>query len=587
MAGEGALAGYRVLLVDDSDIVLDVIGDKLACHGCEVVKEISPKIALDLAIAEGTVFDLFILDVLMPDMSGYELTTWLRQHPSTRNTPILLLTSLDSEDATLQGLEAGADDFITKQVSDAEILARVRSLISLGKLRDRMATHRKAMTQLFTPEAEPESIHEAERRLKSTLVVHEVRKARASLVRVLSGLEHDVQAVDRVKGIKQEIELGTDLVVGSYDVLVDRSSDLLDYLEGNEMTPALVVYDDQPSIERRIAAFDANTDDYISADVSNDEVAARILTALKRRQRSTALRTERDHAVLAAITDPLTRLYNRGYFNEVLRLEVARAQRYMQPLTLIMLDIDRFKRINDHHGHPVGDEVLTEVARRIGDSMRVSDLAARYGGEEFAVILPQSELQMGARLGERIRQALSAKPIAVSHGSSFEITASIGVACSSGTELSGMALLQKADEALYAAKRAGRDRVVCSGDATTEGAEKAPADKQRAHPSGDPVAHVTSRIDWLLSDDLDSPLTSLRAAAALLLQSVDDDSPSSPMIQRLVDSGVELAEILQELSKHLGPGDRMAQVHTGTDEAVSGLSFKWAPGKRNPDSGGT
>jgi diguanylate cyclase (GGDEF)-like protein len=168
----------------------------------------------------------------------------------------------------------------------------------------------------------------------------------------------------------------------------------------------------------------------------------------------------------AAITDSLTGLYNRRFFEEHLRLETIRAGRRNRPLGLLILDVDRFKSVNDRHGHPAGDVVLRQVSDRLRATARSYDLVSRYGGEEFAVLAPDMPREALFALAERLRTAVSGEPIVVHDGLSLAVTVSIGVAgCDSDDpgHVTGNAverLVRSADRALYRAKETGRDRCV-------------------------------------------------------------------------------------------------------------------------------
>jgi diguanylate cyclase (GGDEF)-like protein len=155
--------------------------------------------------------------------------------------------------------------------------------------------------------------------------------------------------------------------------------------------------------------------------------------------------------------DPLTGLYNQRYFWEVLRDEVNRGQRYQIPLSLLFLDLDHFKEVNDTYGHAVGDEVLQAVSRLIETSIRQSDQLFRYGGEEFAIICPQSSQAQAYHLAERLRSRLAEEPLKLSDRS-LPVTMSIGVASLMGA-MTATEILQRAGAALYRAKQEGRNRV--------------------------------------------------------------------------------------------------------------------------------
>ncbi len=160
-----------------------------------------------------------------------------------------------------------------------------------------------------------------------------------------------------------------------------------------------------------------------------------------------------------ANTDGLTAMCNRKRFNEIVENEIGRALRYKRPLSMILLDLDHFKAINDKFGHPVGDEVLIAVAGRVSSTVRKGDVAARIGGEEFAVLLPETEINSAALLAERIRSEMAGAPLALCGHEPVNCTVSIGVADVCPSIQNHSALYTAVDEALYSAKRQGRNRV--------------------------------------------------------------------------------------------------------------------------------
>ena len=157
-----------------------------------------------------------------------------------------------------------------------------------------------------------------------------------------------------------------------------------------------------------------------------------------------------------AATDGLTAIANRRTFESTLEREIARAQRHAEPVSLVMVDIDHFKALNDSHGHQAGDDVLRNVAAALACECREFDLAARYGGEEFAIVLPGCTAEESLVIAERFRRVVSAAPTVV------PITASAGVATYPDHAKDADELVRVADEALYESKRAGRDRVTAA-----------------------------------------------------------------------------------------------------------------------------
>jgi diguanylate cyclase (GGDEF)-like protein len=176
------------------------------------------------------------------------------------------------------------------------------------------------------------------------------------------------------------------------------------------------------------------------------------------RERGRAEQRAQDLENLAAV-DGLTGLYNRRHFETLARSELARCQRYVRPLSLLLLDVDHFKLINDRLGHAAGDRVLRRIAEMCSASKRDSDVVGRIGGEEFAVLLPETAPDAAQQFAERLRSAVRESPIVI-EGETIVVTVSIGVAGATLRTSSIDALSRFADQALYDAKRAGRDQVV-------------------------------------------------------------------------------------------------------------------------------
>jgi diguanylate cyclase (GGDEF)-like protein len=210
--------------------------------------------------------------------------------------------------------------------------------------------------------------------------------------------------------------------------------------------------------ERRLAALKLGADDVLEESVDPDELLARLQRSLGVTSRFDSLLRQSEHLHELSVTDGLTRIYNHRFFQERLRDEFRRAQRYDDPLSLIILDVDHFKDVNDRFGHAVGDQVLSDVATAIKSAVRDTDLLARYGGEEFAVLLPRTHLSGALTVAERMTRALV--EMSSGPGGAVKITASIGVSGFPGRSvLTSEQLVRTADEALYRAKSEGRNKI--------------------------------------------------------------------------------------------------------------------------------
>jgi len=234
-------------------------------------------------------------------------------------------------------------------------------------------------------------------------------------------------------------------------------------------TPVLVLTACR-DVEAKVEAFNAGTEDYVTKPFTVEEVDARIRAMLRRREllsgmESTIQSLNQTNAQLEQLLmiDEKTGLYNFREFRRRLRGEWARASRYHTPLSLVFLDIDNFKQLNDEQGHQAGDRILGELATLVTGGARANDVAARYGGEEFSIILPHTDGEMAVRVAERIRRAVS-EFVFNSDDKPTRITVSVGVATFPSTE--GLEtvddLVRAADLAMYRAKDRGKDCVVAA-----------------------------------------------------------------------------------------------------------------------------
>jgi two-component system cell cycle response regulator len=219
----------------------------------------------------------------------------------------------------------------------------------------------------------------------------------------------------------------------------------------------------QDDVDKKVQGLELGAVDYVGKPFELAELTARVAGALRAKHTLDRLRSRSREFERLAITDPLTGLFNRRYLETRLAQEVSRARRDASWLSCLMLDVDRFKVVNDRYGHPAGDAVLAEVARALQAGVRNFDTVARYGGEEFAVILPLADLQGACIAAEGLRQAVAALRIAVEgQPHPLAVTVSIGAASVHGSVGGNPDLLEQADAALLEAKRTGRNRVVAA-----------------------------------------------------------------------------------------------------------------------------
>lgn len=244
----------------------------------------------------------------------------------------------------------------------------------------------------------------------------------------------------------------------NYDPL--RLCSQLRSLERTRFIPLLLVCE-QGEEELVNRALELGVNDYIIRPVEPNELIARCNTQFRRKRYNDRLRSSVQHTIEMAVTDPLTGLYNRRYLDTHMQLLMERSVKRERPLSVLVIDIDRFKSVNDAHGHDVGDIVIREFAKRIRLTIRGIDLACRYGGEEFVVVLPDTDADTAQTIAERLRLRIATEPFEVGREAlRLNVTASVGLSALSRASETADLLLKRADMALYEAKNSGRNRVV-------------------------------------------------------------------------------------------------------------------------------
>lgn len=447
----------RILVVDDIEANVRLLEDRLTAEYYEVVTAFDGPTALAMAASEKP--DIILLDVMMPGMDGFQVCRRLKDDPETRHLPVVLVTSLDGRADRIAGLEAGADEFLTKPIDNVMLLARVRSLTRLkmviDELREREASGRRMGV-----------IAGAASRLGGTggriLIVDDQERQAERIANELAVEHRPVVEADPEKAL-MTARGPVDLVIVNATCKTFDGLRLTAQLRSDEATRnlpvlAIVDFEDRP---RLIKALEIGVNDVLSKPIDPQELAARARTQIRRKRYTDFLRDNLDHSLELAVTDQLTGLHNRRYMNGQLDALVKRAGLGGDPVSTLLIDIDHFKKINDGYGHDVGDEVLREFAVRLATNVRAIDLPCRFGGEEFVVVMPDTKLEDASRIAERIRLHVAGSPFRVMGGSELlTVTISIGVAATIGTEDKPETLLKRADEAVYEAKAAGRNRVI-------------------------------------------------------------------------------------------------------------------------------
>ncbi|MCW5676103.1 MAG: PleD family two-component system response regulator [Xanthobacteraceae bacterium] len=450
----------RVLIVDDVRANLKLLEVRLSAEYFEVVTATSGAEAID--IAERGLCDIILLDVMMPGMDGFETARRLKNSPATVHIPIVMVTALDQPSDRVRGLEAGADDFLTKPVNDLVLITRVRSLSRLKVVIDELRMRAVTSHEIGVTADVADTITETGEGGK-ILIVDDRQSSAERLHDALAG-KH---AVD-VESNPQEALFR--LADGGYDLLL-LNLDLQNFdalrlcgqvrsLERTRHLPILLTT--EPGDQARLLrGLDLGANDYIVRPIDKNELVARVRSQIKRKRYTERLRDSVQTSMELAVTDALTGLYNRRYMESHVGTLVDRSAARGKSLSVLLLDIDYFKSINDTYGHDAGDDVLRDFSDRLRACIRGIDLACRYGGEEFVVVMPDTDIGVATMVAERIRRRVAGDLFPIEKGEKqIEVTISIGIAARSTPEDNAAMILKRADEALYRAKRDGRNRVV-------------------------------------------------------------------------------------------------------------------------------
>ncbi|MCH8862437.1 MAG: PleD family two-component system response regulator [Proteobacteria bacterium] len=449
----------RVLVVDDILPNVKLLEAKLTSEYFDVLTATSGPEALEILKREHP--DIVLLDVMMPGMNGFEVCTRIKEDRETMHIPVVMVTALDQPSDRVAGLEAGADDFLTKPVKDVALFARVRSLVRLKVMMDEFRNREATDVSLGNlNEAEDVAFGPADTHI---LLIDDQQRGSERMMKHLGALAQVTHSLGDENEAERAREKNYDLVIVSLNMQTTDGLRICSKLRSYDETrhvPILVLVEEDDT-RLLVRALEMGVNDYLIAPSDKLEMLARVKTQLKRKRFADRLRENLHLSMRLATTDAVTGLYNRHYMASHLDTLVKGLADTNKKLSVALLDIDHFKQVNDTYGHRAGDEVLHDFAGRVARNVRGVDLAARYGGEEFVVIMPETGTEQAEIIAERLRESIAEEPFTISSSDDkLEITVSIGLACCDASTKTSSEILEKADQALYRAKDQGRNKVV-------------------------------------------------------------------------------------------------------------------------------
>src|SRR5262249_19793610 len=343
--------------------------------------------------AESELPDIILLDVMVTGMDGFEVCRRLKANPRTTDIPVVMVTALSDIADRLRGLEAGADDFLTKPVNDIALFARVRSLVRLKRMMEELRLREEICGRFGSPDEHDER---SEAIVGAHILLVEQQGFGASRIAdTLAPIADRTRQIGTGEEVQGALNEQIELIILSLSMPDGDPLRLVSQwraLEAYRQLPILLLAD-EGELPRLAKGLDLGANDYLIRPVDRNELLARVRSQVRRKRLQDRLRENYRRSLSLALTDELTGLYNRRYVYAHLEELLARVNAEGITYTLLMMfDIDHCKSVNDQYGHPGGDDALRQIADRALRGVRSIDLVARLGGEEFLIVMPETAL---------------------------------------------------------------------------------------------------------------------------------------------------------------------------------------------------
>ena len=447
-----------ILVVDDLEPNVKLLEAKLLAEYYTVFTASNGVAALEM-LAQNRI-DIVLLDVMMPGMDGFETCRKIKQNPETTHIPVVMVTALSDIEDRVKGLEAGADEFLTKPINDTALFVRVKSLARMKTVIDELKLRNNINVELGATVVE----------LKDDFSESKILLLDDDLVQAKNIKDNLSEISSQVKVLTSPNEVDSlgafipDIVIISCQISTADPLRVAVMLRTKPVLKhsAVMMLAEEEDIAIVIKGMELGVNDYFMYPVDKSELKARVKTQLRRKRYQDDLRAELEESVDLSTKDGLTGVFNRRYFDIHVRQIVEKSKETNKPVCIMMFDVDHFKQVNDTYGHPAGDAVLKTLASTLKSSFRITDLIARYGGEEFIVLLNNIDLQNCLPVAEKTRSLIEGTEFTIpAQVSVIHKTISIGVAeYHQGDTVEEF--ISKADKALYEAKETGRNKVVAS-----------------------------------------------------------------------------------------------------------------------------
>jgi len=437
-----------ILVVDDIETNIKLLTAKLSKEYYTVLT----------AILKKEKIDTILLDVMMPEMDGFEVCKTIKTDPETTHIPVVMVTALSDIDDRVKGLEAGADEFLTKPINDPALFVRLKSLSRMKSLIDELKLRNSTNTLLGVTNIEMQDTFAD----KKILLINDDIVQAKNIKQILLKITSNVKVISNSDELDIINTYPPDLVIVNSTLENEDPLRISVILRGKaEISGVVIILQiDEDGMPLVVKGIELGINDYFVYPIEESELLARIRTQLRRKQYQDNLRNDLEQSVNLAAKDGLTGLFNRRYFDIHVKQMIEKANKESIKLYLLMCDIDNFKHVNDNYGHQAGDKILTTVARILKNTLRVTDLIARFGGEEFTILLTDTDISKAVETAERVRAKIEYMDFQIDNQTEpLKKTISIG-ATEYKKEESIESFIERADKAMYEAKTTGKNKVI-------------------------------------------------------------------------------------------------------------------------------
>ena len=445
-----------ILVVDDLEQNIKLLEAKLLSEYYTVITASNGKQALKAL--ELNKIDLVLLDVMMPGMDGFEACSKIKSNPETTHIPIIMVTALSEIADRVKGLEAGADEFLTKPIDDTALFARVKSLSRMKTGIDELKLRNSTSAELGGNVIE---LKDTFKECKILILDDDVVQAK-NIKSYIVPITEQIYGLSSLEEVDQFESFSPDIVIISCQIDGDDPLRISASLRSrpNFKNSSLMLLAEEENMPIVMKGMDLGINDYFIYPVDKSELQARIKTQLRKKQYQDDLRSELEESVDLSTKDGLTGLFNRRYFDIHIQQMVEKSKKSKQKLCILLIDMDHFKKVNDTYGHQAGDAVLKTLSSTFKSAVRITDLISRYGGEEFVISLNDVDLNHGRIIAEKIRSKVENTEFIISENTKpLKKTISVGIGeYKEGETIE--AFIARVDKALYKAKETGRNKVV-------------------------------------------------------------------------------------------------------------------------------